>query len=92
MVVGLPFGYKAGKEQWDKESYKVVGSRTIGLSLWGRCMGGLLSPQVKSWAEELMVRAGGWWCFCMDGAQGGGGWPVGLVHVRKGVKEESACK
>lgn len=38
-VVRLPFGYKAGKEQWDRESYEVVGRRTIGMSGGGADVG-----------------------------------------------------
>lgn len=35
-AAGLPLGYKAGKEQWDRESYEVVGRRTIEISAGGQ--------------------------------------------------------
>lgn len=35
-AVGVPLGYKAGKEQWNRESYEVVGRRTIRMSEGGQ--------------------------------------------------------
>lgn len=80
----MPFGYKAGKEQWDKESYEVVGRRTIGMSGGGQMYArAIVSPgEVLGRSGEGRSRRVA--AFLRGRGSRRRGRPMGLVHVRKG--------